>query len=64
MMGTMVPLSNNAVEVEDERLRRSPQCMAELNQYRQRRVPYTSLNLREVFETHASALCDLSLGEP
>jgi hypothetical protein len=61
MMGTMVPFSDNAVEVGDEVLRPGAERAAEVNQYRQRRVPRTSLDLREVLEADARALCDVRL---
>ena len=61
MMGTMVPFSDNAVKVGNERLRFGDERAAEVNQHRQRRIPRTSLDLREVFEADARALCDVGL---
>lgn len=60
-MGTMVPFLDNAVEVHDERLRLGAERAAEVNQHRQRRIPRTSLDLREVLEADARALCDVGL---
>ena len=58
MMGTMIPFSDDAVEVGDERLWLRSERAAEVNQHRQRRVSRTSLDLREVLEADARALCD------
>lgn len=60
-MGTMVPFSNNAVEVGDEALRSGAKRAAEVHQNSQRRVPRTSLDLREVLEADARAFGDVGL---
>jgi len=60
----MVATSDDAVEVNDECLGLGAERVAELNQHRQRRIPRTSLDLRQVSEADACALGESGLSKP